>query len=41
MAYYHVFVMCLMMQIEEEQWWDIDNETLPADAKVYQDFNRP
>lgn len=26
-------------EIEEEQWWDIDNETLPADAKVYQDFN--
>ena len=28
-----------MMQIEEEQWWDIDRDELPADRPVYQDFN--
>lgn len=26
-------------QIEEEQWWDIDRDELPADRPVYQDFN--
>lgn len=27
------------VQIDEEQWWDIDRDELPADRPVYQDFN--
>ena len=27
------------VQIEEEQWWDIDRDEVPADRPVYQDFN--
>lgn len=27
------------VQIEEEQWWDIDRDEVPPDRPVYQDFN--
>ena len=27
------------VQIDEEQWWDIDRDELPADRPVYQNFN--
>jgi len=29
----------VLVQIDEEQWWDIDREELPPDRQVYQDFN--
>ena len=31
---------CMLMQIDEEQWWDIDREEVPPDRQVFQDFNQ-